>query len=85
MAQKSAVGCFKELTRTADAIYVALHMGINEDTIPTLVDIAHSTQTPTFSQAGADEVRYGFLMSISHADFQYVGQFYAETMEEYPK
>ncbi len=80
IAEKRAVECFQKLADTADAIYVTLHMGVNENTIPEIVKAAASADTPTFSQAGAEEVKYGLLMSISQAEFKYVGQFYAETI-----
>ena len=80
VAEESVKKCFHELGKTADAIYVTQQNGINKDSTPELVDIANSYQVPTFSQAGSGEVKYGFLMSISKADFKYVGQFYAETM-----
>jgi len=79
-AEKSVIKCFKELCDKADAIYVTLHMGINKDSLPLLVQIANKKDIPTFSQAGSEEVKYGFLMSISQAEFKYVGQFYAETI-----
>ncbi|MCP3901184.1 MAG: ABC transporter substrate-binding protein, partial [Desulfobacteraceae bacterium] len=79
-AEKSIIKCFEELCGKADAIYVTLHMGINKDSLPLLVNIANKKDTPTFSQAGSEEVKYGFLMSISQAEFKYVGQFHAETI-----
>ena len=79
-AEKSVKKCFAELCNKADAIYVTLHMGINKDSLPFLVEIANEKDIPTFSQAGSEEVKYGLLMSISQAEFKYVGQFHAETI-----
>ena len=80
IAENSAVECFQKLSKTADAIYVTMHMGVNDNTLPEIVKATTEANTPTFSQAGSDEVKYGLLMSISQAEFQYVGQFYAETI-----
>ena len=80
LAEKSVKKCFAELCNKADAIYVTLHMGINKDSLPFLVEIANEKDIPTFSQAGSEEVKYGLLMSISQAEFKYVGQFHAETI-----
>lgn len=72
--------CFDELGKTADAIYVTEQTGINKRSIPELVKIANSHRIPTFSQHGSEDVRYGFLLSISQAGFKYVGEFHAQTM-----
>ncbi len=80
LAEQEVIRCFSELCQKADAIYVTLHMGINAHSLPTLVSIANQAGIPTFSQAGSEEVKYGLLMSISQAEFKYVGQFHAETM-----
>ena len=79
-AEQEAIRCFSELCKTADAIYVTLHMGINAHSLPTLVAIANQAGIPTFSQAGSEEVKFGLLMSISQAEFKYVGQYHADTM-----
>jgi len=81
IAEESVKKCFQELgDKGVNAIYATLQNGINTNTIPELVKIANSYRIPTFSQSGSDEVRYGFLMSISTASFKYVGVFYAETI-----
>lgn len=78
--EESVKKCFHELGKKADAIYVTTQNGINPNSIPELVKIANQYRIPTFSQSHSDQVKYGFLMSISRANFQYVGKFYAETM-----
>ena len=79
IAEESVIKCFHELGEKADAIYVTLQGGVSSRSIPELVKIANSYRIPTFSQSGSDEVKYGFLLSISLADWKYVGQYYAET------
>ena len=78
--EESVKQCFDELGQKADAIYVTQQKSINARTIPELVNIINSHQVPTFSQAGSEEVKNGFLLSISLAGFRYVGRFYAETI-----
>jgi ABC-type uncharacterized transport system substrate-binding protein len=77
LAEESVLQCFNELSKSADAIYVTQQGGINSRSIPELVKIANQNHIPTFSQSGSEEVKYGFLTSISQAGFKYVGEFHA--------
>jgi ABC-type uncharacterized transport system substrate-binding protein len=79
VAEEGMKRCFHELGKRVDAIYVTFHGGVSPRSIPELVKIANSYRIPTFSQEGSQEVKYGFLMSISHASYKYVGRYYAET------
>ena len=54
--------------------------GVNARSIPKLVEFTSAKGIPTFSQSGSEEVRFGFLVSISQAGFRYVGEFHAETI-----
>lgn len=74
--------CFRQLAGSADAIYVTMQGGVNENTIPALVQIANEHRVPTFSQAGSQEVQSGFLLSISRPSFKSVGLFLAATMAQ---
>lgn len=78
-AEASVEKCFRELAPKVDAIYVTVQGGVNEQSIGTLVKIANDNGIPTFSQSGSDEVRKGFLLSLSQAGFRYVGEFHAQT------
>ena len=80
VAEESVKRCFEELVKQVDAIYVTLQNGVNPQSIPNLVNIANTAKIPTFSQEGSQEVQWGVLLSISHASYKYVGQFYAETI-----
>ena len=77
--EKEYVDCFRKLVQKADAIYVTVHGGVSARSIPEMVEIANSHRTPTFSQSGSVEVKWGILASLSQAGFKYVGQFHAET------
>jgi ABC-type uncharacterized transport system substrate-binding protein len=79
-ADASVLNCFTELAQKADAIYVTVQSGVNSESIPELVRIANEHRIPTFSQAGSDGVKAGFLMSISRAGFKPVGLFQAATI-----
>jgi ABC-type uncharacterized transport system substrate-binding protein len=81
IANESVKQCFQAFVKQkVDAIYVMQQGGVNENSIPELVQIANAAQIPTFSQAGSREVRAGFLLSLAHANFKYEGRFYAETL-----
>jgi ABC-type uncharacterized transport system substrate-binding protein len=78
LAEESVKKAFRELVKKCDAIYITLQGGVNYNSIPELVDIANAHQIPTFSQSGSEEVKYGFLASISQAGFKYIGEYHAE-------
>jgi ABC-type uncharacterized transport system substrate-binding protein len=65
-----------------DAIYVTMQGGIRAESIPTLVRTTNENRIPTFSQAGSEEVAYGFLASISQGGFKFVGEFNARTIAQ---
>ncbi len=81
-AGESVIACFEKLSRSADAIYVTVQGGVNAQSIPALVSIANERRVPTFSQLGSNEVRYGFLMSLSRRSFSSVGRFHAMTIAQ---
>ncbi|MCB1743901.1 MAG: ABC transporter substrate-binding protein [Gammaproteobacteria bacterium] len=80
LAAASVRKCFRELVKEVDAIYVTLQGGVSPLTMPDLVTIANSHRIPTFSQSGSEEVRNGFLLSISRSSFAPVGMFLAATV-----
>ncbi len=77
--EREYVDCFRQLADRTDAIYVTVHGGVSARSIPELVRIAKERHIPTFSQSGSEEVKQGFLVSISQAGFKYVGEFHAQT------
>jgi ABC-type uncharacterized transport system substrate-binding protein len=80
LAEETVKNCFRDLSQKVDAIYVTAQNGVNPGSIPELVKIVNAAQIPTFAQASSDEVKAGFLMSISQAGWKYVGHFFAENM-----
>jgi len=77
LAEESVKKAFRDLVKQCDAIYVTVQGGVNYRSIPELANIANSYQIPTFSQSGSEEVKYGFLASISQAGFKYIGEYHA--------
>ena len=80
IAEKSVLACFERFAKSVDAVYVTQQGGVNQRSIPDLARIANAHHIPTFSQAGSEEVKYGFLASLSQAGFKYVGEFHATTI-----
>ncbi|ABM05018.1 ABC-type uncharacterized transport system, periplasmic component [Psychromonas ingrahamii 37] len=80
IAEASVISCFELLAKSAEAIYVTNQGGVTYNSIPKLVEIANKHRIPTFSQSGAEEVKYGFLLSLSRAAFRYLGDFHALTI-----
>ena len=79
-AKKEALACVEQLCQEADAIYMPTHGGKTPETISEFVELVNDYGIPTFSQEGSEEVKAGFLLSISMAGFKYVGEFYAQTI-----
>jgi ABC-type uncharacterized transport system substrate-binding protein len=78
LAEESVKQAFRELAKRSDAIYVTVQGGVNYNSIPELVRISNTNQIPTFSQSGSEEVKYGFMASLSQAGFRYIGEFHAD-------
>ncbi|MEH6577333.1 MAG: ABC transporter substrate binding protein [Amphritea sp.] len=74
IAEGSVIDCFESLANQADAIYVTNQGGVTMDSIPSLVKIVNEQKIPTFSQSGAEEVKYGFLFSLSRSGFRYLAE-----------
>lgn len=79
-AEKSAIGCFTNLSQKVDAVYVTVQGGVNSNSINKLAEIFNSRNIPAFSQSGSTEVKQGLLASMSSASFKFVGKFYATTI-----
>ena len=82
IASQSVIQCFEQLSKKVDAIYVTIQGGVNQESIPKLVEIANKNRIPTFSQLGAKEVQQGFLFSISRPGFRPAGLFLSATIAQ---
>jgi ABC-type uncharacterized transport system substrate-binding protein len=80
ITEASVISCFELLAKNTEAIYVTNQGGVTYGSIPKLVKIANEHRIPTFSQSGAEEVKYGFLLSLSRSAFRYLGDFHALTI-----
>ncbi len=73
-AEQSVIDCFRKLAKQVDAIYVTEQGGVNQRSIPLLVEVANAYNIPTFDQGGSNGVRLGFLASLSRAGYRYEGE-----------
>ncbi|MCF8480719.1 MAG: hypothetical protein K9H25_09825 [Rhodospirillum sp.] len=72
--------CYKKVSAEADAIYITVHRGVTEESLPKIMEVINAAKLPSFSMLGSGEVRRGVLMSVAQADFSYVGRFHAEVI-----
>jgi ABC-type uncharacterized transport system substrate-binding protein len=79
-AEAGVVNCYKLLAEKVEAIYIVRHPGVNLANMPKILEPLVAKKIPTFTQGLSDEVKHGALLSISLADFSYIGDFYAKTI-----
>lgn len=79
-AEARVVDCYQYIATKADAVYITVHQGVTLANLPNILGPLQQNKLPTFSMKGSEEVEHGVLMSISQANFKYVGQFHAEVM-----
>ncbi|WP_366657411.1 ABC transporter substrate binding protein [Fodinicurvata sp. EGI_FJ10296] len=78
--EAGVIDCYSEIADDVDAIYITVHRGVTETSLPQIMDVITENLVPTFSMLGSGEVQRGVLMSIAQADFTYVGEFHAQTI-----
>jgi ABC-type uncharacterized transport system substrate-binding protein len=78
--EKGVLDCYGKIAQEADAVYITVHRGVTEESLPKIMDAINAARLPSFSMLGSGEVRRGVLMSVAQADFSYVGQFHAEVI-----
>lgn len=79
-AEKKVVECYTQIAPQVDAVYITVHRGVTLRNLDDIMKPLNEKKLPTFSMKGSDEVQHGALMSISQANFKYVGEFHAEVM-----
>ncbi|KTR04193.1 hypothetical protein NS365_16085 [Aureimonas ureilytica] len=79
-AEAKVEACYGEIAAKADAVYLTVHRGLTEASLPKSLAPLIDRDLPTFSMAGESEVKLGALMSVAQSDFLYVGRFHAETI-----
>ncbi len=78
--KQDVVNCYKKLADEVEAVYIVRHPGINLKLLKKILPPLIEHKIPTFAQGLSDEVQHGVLLSISLADFSYLGDFYATTI-----
>lgn len=81
-AEANVVRCYAKLAEQVDAVYITRHPGVNLANLPRILAPQIVAKKPTFAQGLSDEVEHGVLLSISLADFSYIGDFYAQTLSK---
>lgn len=74
--------CYRQLADQVDAVYIVRHPGVNLKNLPNILEPLISKKIPTFAQGLSEEVAHGVLLSISLADFSYIGDYYAATIAQ---
>ncbi len=78
--KKDIIKCYKKLSKTSNAIYITTHPAYKAEDLESFISVINSKKIPTFSQVGQSHVKYGALMSISRANFKYLGEFHAQVI-----
>ena len=79
-AEKAVNTCYNSLAEKVDAVYIVRHPGVNLKNLPSILEPLIARKIPTFAQGLSEEVEHGVLLSISLADFSYIGDYYARTI-----
>lgn len=83
LAERSVLDCIDSLSENVDALYITNQGGVNDSSLPRIVNKGIDYKIPTFSQSGSREVSKGILFSLSRAGFKYLGSFHASNMIDY--
>lgn len=78
--KQKIIECYKKLAKTSDAIYITTHPAYKAKDLEAFISSVNKSKIPTFSQVGQSHVKYGALMSISRANFKYLGEFHAQVI-----
>ena len=81
-AAAAVENCYAKLADKVDAVYITRHPGVTLENLPAILKPLLAKKIPTFAQGMSDMVAHGVLMSISLADFSYIGDFYARTLAQ---
>lgn len=80
VAEEKIAECYTKIASQVDAVYLTVHRGVTLANLANIIKPLNENKVPSFSMKGSDEVQHGVLMSISQANFKYVGEFHAEVM-----
>lgn len=79
-AKQSLIECYKLLAQSTDAIYITTHTSYKAEDLESFIFDINAKKVPTFSQVGQSHVKYGALLSISRANFRFLGEFHAKVI-----
>lgn len=79
-AEAAVNNCYLDLADKVEAVYIVRHPGVNLKNLPNILAPLNAKKIPTFAQGLSEEVEHGVLLSISLADFSYIGDYYAGTI-----
>ncbi|EIJ43194.1 ABC-type uncharacterized transport system, periplasmic component [Beggiatoa alba B18LD] len=79
-AENNVLRCYKDIAPNVEAIYVTIHRGITNKTLPIIAQTLIEHKILSFAQQGSSQVQAGILMSMASTGFQDVGRFYAATI-----
>ncbi len=77
---RDLLAAHRALAPQVDAYYFGLFIGIEAERMPELFQPLYDRKVPVFSQQGAEDVKFGALMSVARANFKGIGRFGAETI-----
>jgi len=81
-SKHDVVDCYKKLAGEVDAVYIVRHPVLNLRLLGKILPPLLAQKIPTFAQGLSEEVKKGVLLSISIADFSFLGDFYATTIAQ---
>lgn len=80
-ASQYALQCYQQLAeQDVEAVYITTHQGVHAGTIKQIADILSHAGIPSFSMAGAADVKQGILLSMAQASMSSLGRFHAEVI-----
>ncbi|MFA5515625.1 MAG: ABC transporter substrate binding protein [Desulfuromonadales bacterium] len=79
-AEAAIARCYQDLAPRVDAVYLARHPGVTVTNMPNIIAPLIARKIPSFAQGLSEEVKHGVLLSVSLAEFRYLGRFYAQTI-----
>ncbi len=79
-AKRDVVNCYKKLADEVEAVYIVRHPAVNLKLLKKILPPLIEHKIPTFAQGLSSEVQHGVLLSMSLADFSYLGDFYTTTI-----
>jgi len=81
-AEKWLIRSARELAARVDAFYLTQQLGLNDQTLPQLIEIFNQKKIPVFSQTGSAEVKKGVLLSIATAGYRHEAEYQARKIAQ---